>query len=268
VSATTRTTSPAPPLRRLALIALMCLILGGLGGLLAATVTRPAPVRASFVPPREPARDFRLRDQDGRWTTLAQARGKVVVLTFLYSTCHDLCPAQAGEIAGAVGKVGGTGVMVYGVSVDPVGDTPARARGFLKRHGLYGGPVKFLVGTRAQLRPVWHDYGIVPIGATPAEAEAAAEGTERYLVAHPHEKPRPYATPSPRPAPAAAEQGYPDTNDLRYRGHERHSAGPDFEHSAYVMLIDKHGEQRVGIPFEELDADSLARDLRILLAEP
>jgi cytochrome oxidase Cu insertion factor (SCO1/SenC/PrrC family) len=44
-------------------------------------------------------------------------------------------------------------------------------------------------------------------------------------------------------------------------------AGWDYEHSAYVLLIDKRGEQRMGIPFEQLTAASLARDLRILLAE-
>jgi protein SCO1/2 len=249
-------------------MALMCLFLGGVGGLLVATVQRPTPVRARFVPPREAAFDFRLRDQDGRWATLAQARGKVVVLTFLYSTCHDLCPAQAGEIATAVGKVGG-GVMVYGVSVDPVGDTPTRARTFLKLHGLYGGPVRFLVGSRAQLAPVWRAYGIVPVGATPAEAEAAAIGADRFRAEYPGDaaKPRAYATPSPRPAPGAAAEGFPDTGDLQYRGRARHEAGWDFEHSAYVLLIDKHGEQRVGIPFEQLSPSSLAKDIRVLLAE-
>lgn len=41
-----------------------------------------------------------------------------------------------------------------------------------------------------------------------------------------------------------------------------------FEHSAYVMLIDKRGVQRLGIPYERLHSDSLAQDLRVLLDEP
>jgi protein SCO1/2 len=58
----------------------------------------------------------------------------VVVLTFLYSTCRDLCPAQAADIIEAIGRLGppaAAQVIVYGVSVDPVGDTPQRARAFL-----------------------------------------------------------------------------------------------------------------------------------------
>jgi hypothetical protein len=78
---------------------------------------------------------------------------------------------------------------------------------------------------------------------------------------------RAYETPPPRDAPSQAEQDYPDTGDLDYRGRVRHVAGWNFEHSAYVLLIDKHGVQRVGIPFEQLSPGSLARDLRALLAE-
>jgi len=255
------------PTRRLALLALMCLVLGGLGGLLTASLVRAPSVYARFIPPREPARKIALRDQDGHLTTLEQARGKVVILTFLYSTCRDLCPAQAGDIIQAIGRLGphaASQVVVYGVSVDPVGDTPERARAFLKKYGVYGGPVHFLVGSRAQLAPVWSAYGIVPINATPLEAEAAARSYDRLSG---RAAPAPYEAPKAN-ASAAADDPYPDTGDLRYRGRTRHHAGLDFEHSAYVMLIDKHGRQRVGIPFEQLTPHSLASDLRPLVAEP
>ncbi len=245
---------------------LMCLILGAIGGLLTATVYHPATVRASFTPPREPARDFKLRDQDGRTVTLAQGQGRVIVLTFLYSTCRDLCPAQAADIVQAIGKLGplAGGVLVYGVSVDPVGDTPARARAFLKKYGVYGGPVHFLVGSRAALRPVWRTYGIVPVNATPEEARAAAISYDRLQRSG--SESRPYRPPA-RVAPEAAQEPFPDANDLRFRGRARHRAGIDFEHSAYVMLIDKRGIQRVGIPFEQLTPPSLAADLKRLLTE-
>ena len=63
----------------------MCLVLGALGGVLAATATRTEPAAARFVPPREPAFDFSLRNQDGARTSLADARGKVIALTFIYA---------------------------------------------------------------------------------------------------------------------------------------------------------------------------------------
>jgi len=249
----------------------MCLVLGGLGGLAAAELQTEPEARPRFIPPREQARDFRLRDQDGRWRSLESARGDVVVLTFLYSSCRDLCPAQAADIVQAVLKVGVKGVTVYGVSVDPVGDTPTRAREWLGVRKLLDAPVHFLIGSRRELAPVWRAYGIVPINATAEDAAAAAAATDRIRKRAAAEgvdlATRPYAHPERKPPPEASQE-FPDTNRLEYRGRTRHAQGVLFEHSAYVMLIDKRGVQRLGIPFERLDPDRLAQDLQVLLNEP
>jgi protein SCO1 len=260
--------APVSSLRRLALIAAMCLILGAGLGLATASLnseTEPAAVPVRFIPPREQPFDFSLRDQDGRRVSLADARGKVVVLTFLYTACWDLCPAQAAEIAAAVGRVG-DGVVVYGVSVDPVGDTREHVREWIAEHGLTHAPVRYLIGSRRKLAAVWRAYGIVPLANTEAyaqyEAFEAAQGEEE----EDEEEHRPYSPPR-RAAPDAAREPYPDAGDFRYRGRPRHAAGDAFEHSAYVLLIDKHGEQRVGFPFEQLRPDLLEQDIRLLRDE-
>ena len=251
------------PWRRFLLAATLCLIIGVLGGLLAAESRSPAPVGpARFTPPREAAFDFRLRDQHGKLTSLRSARGKVVVLTFLYTSCQDLCPAQAAEIADAMQRVG-DGVVAYGVSVDPVGDDEEHVEQWIDKHHLDGKPFEYLTGTRAQLARVWRAYGIVPIGATREEAAEYAEDAE-YMKSGGRAKP--YREPD-RAAPPAAKQAFPDTNDLKYRGRPRHAAGTQYEHSAYVLLIDPEGEQRVGFPFEQLDPARLAQDIRLLRAD-
>jgi cytochrome oxidase Cu insertion factor (SCO1/SenC/PrrC family) len=260
------------PVRRLVLAALMCLVLGGLGGVLAATTTRAGRAPAHFVPPRVPAYDFSLRNQDGRRTSLADARGKVVAMTFAYASCRDLCPAIGSDVVQAFGLVGSKDVVAYVVSVDPVGDTPKRVRDWIHRRGATGA-AEFLIGTRKELRPVWMHYGIAPLQASPAEAKAAAAGADALLKANleyasPQAHPPRYEAPARAGGPSRAGDAYPDPADLAYRGRARHAAGWDFEHSAYVLLIDKHGTQRLGIPFESLTPGSLARDIRALLAEP
>jgi cytochrome oxidase Cu insertion factor (SCO1/SenC/PrrC family) len=50
------------------------------------------------------------------------------------------------------------------VSADPGADTQARVRGFLTEVSL-AGRVQYLTGTPAQLRAVWHAYGIKPASA-------------------------------------------------------------------------------------------------------
>ena len=261
--------APVSSLRRLVLIAAMCLILGAGFGLAAASLnstTGPSVVPVRFVPPREQAYDFSLRDQDGRRVSLADARGKVIVLTFLYTACWDLCPAQAAEIADAVGRVG-DGVVVYGVSVDPVGDTRAHVREWIEEHGLTQAPVRYLIGSRRELDAVWRAYGIVPLANTEAYAENEAYAASQGGEEDEEEEEEPPYSPPRRPPPNAAYEPYPDPGDLRYRGRPRHVAGDAYEHSAYVLLIDKRGEQRVGFPFEQLDPDLLEQDIRLLRDE-
>jgi protein SCO1 len=117
----------------------------------------------ALSPPDIPPKDFALTDEDGRRISLAAYRGKVVVLTFMYSTCQDTCPVTATTIRGALDDLGHD-VPALAVSVDPAHDTPDSAEAFLVKRGLSGGRMHFLLGTRAQLQPVWRAYGIQPQG--------------------------------------------------------------------------------------------------------
>ncbi|HEU4978597.1 MAG TPA: SCO family protein [Solirubrobacteraceae bacterium] len=116
---------------------------------------------AGSVRPDVPTRDFALRDQDGRLVRLSALRGRPVVVTFLYTVCRDTCPLMADQIRGALDRLGGPPPPVLAVSVDPRNDTPARAARFVARHGLTG-RMDYLLGTSAQLQPVWRQFGIQP----------------------------------------------------------------------------------------------------------
>jgi protein SCO1/2 len=106
------------------------------------------------------APEVRLRDQDGRVFDLARERGHVVVLTFLYSTCQDTCPVIAQQIRGALDQLGHD-VPAVAISVDPAQDTPLHAKAFLLEQHLTA-RMRFLLGDRAQLAPIWRAYGIQP----------------------------------------------------------------------------------------------------------
>ena len=70
--------------------------------------------------------DFRLTDHTGKPRTLADFRGKVVVIFFGYTQCPDACPTTLSELAAALQKLGpdAAGVQVLFVTVDPERDTP------------------------------------------------------------------------------------------------------------------------------------------------
>lgn len=117
-------------------------------------------VAGALRPPGIPPADFALRDQDGERISTADLRGRVTVVTFLYTTCEDACPLVAQQIRGALDLLG-RDVPVLAVSVDPAGDTQRRARSFLLDQRLPD-RMHFLLGSREELRPVWDDFGIQP----------------------------------------------------------------------------------------------------------
>ena len=109
------------------------------------------------------APDFTLVDGlTGRTTTLSAQQGKVVVLSFLYTHCPDVCPLTAEEFRQAQQKLTDDErdrTVFVAVSVDPRQDTPEAVQTFAKDHGLTKGFI-FLIGAAAQLQAVWSAYGI------------------------------------------------------------------------------------------------------------
>jgi protein SCO1/2 len=106
------------------------------------------------------APDFELRNQDGEPVSMRELRGSPVVVTFLYTTCEDTCPIQAQTVRGALDELGHD-VPALAIAVDPPRDTPERARRFLAEQRATG-RIDFLLGSRAELRPVWDDFHIQP----------------------------------------------------------------------------------------------------------
>ena len=70
--------------------------------------------------------DFHLADSDGRQRSLADFRGKVVVLFFGYTHCPVVCPTTLADLAQVMRLLGSDSekVQVIFITVDPEHDTP------------------------------------------------------------------------------------------------------------------------------------------------
>ncbi len=81
----------------------------------------------------EYARELNLPDADGRMRSLADFKGKVLVVFFGYTQCPDVCPTTMVELADVVQKLGADGQRVQGifVSVDPERDTPELLKAYV-----------------------------------------------------------------------------------------------------------------------------------------
>jgi protein SCO1/2 len=93
----------------------------------------------------EYAKDFALTDHNGKPRTLADFKGKAVVMFFGYTQCPDVCPTTMAEMANVMKELGPQAdkVQVLFVTVDPARDTPQilsqYVPAFDKRFlGLYG----------------------------------------------------------------------------------------------------------------------------------
>ena len=107
--------------------------------------------------------DFALHDQDGNLVRLRAQHGRVVVLTFLYTSCVDVCPLLAANLERALRTLPAhdrAQVRVLAVSVDPKGDTPAAVRRFVRVHRL-GPQFRYLTGPHARLARVWQDWNVL-----------------------------------------------------------------------------------------------------------
>ena len=72
------------------------------------------------------AHDFALKDFNGAPRTMADFKGKAVVIFFGYTQCPDVCPTTMHDLAEAMKQLGPQSdkVQVLFVTVDPERDTP------------------------------------------------------------------------------------------------------------------------------------------------
>jgi len=108
-----------------------------------------------------PAPDFELRDQEGRLTSLAQFRGKVVVLAFVDSHCTTICPMMTGSMVEALRLLGPAAaqVQLLGINANPLATNIADVADYTRAHQMEG-RWRFLTGSLPELERVWRGYHV------------------------------------------------------------------------------------------------------------
>ena len=123
----------------------------------------PSALRGSKPPPGIVAPDFTLDDAQGGGVSMRALRGRVAVVTFLDSKCHEACPVIAGVVTSALRRLAPgerKRVVALAVSTSPADDTRASVRAFLRRHHALG-ELHYLIGSERRLRPVWNAFHIL-----------------------------------------------------------------------------------------------------------
>ncbi|CAN5862329.1 SCO family protein [soil metagenome] len=103
------------------------------------------------------AKDFSLTDADGKIRTLADFKGKVVVLFFGYTQCPDVCPTTMTEMAQVKQALGADAdkLQVLFITVDPARDTPPVMKAYM---GAFDPSFVALIPTPEQLTATAKDF--------------------------------------------------------------------------------------------------------------
>ena len=118
------------------------------------SATLPPPLRQGA-----PAPELRLVDHRGQPVSLATFRGRPVVLTFAYASCHASCPLLIERLKALEARRPRAEVAFVVVSLDPERDTPAALAAAAAHWGL-GPRWHLLSGDPTTVRRVVRDYRV------------------------------------------------------------------------------------------------------------
>ena len=107
--------------------------LASAGGLLAACQPDKPQFKAIDITGADYAQGFQLTDFNGQPRSLADYKGKVVVVFFGFTQCPDVCPTTMNEMAQVKKLLGTDGdkLQVVFISIDPERDTPEVLKAYM-----------------------------------------------------------------------------------------------------------------------------------------
>jgi protein SCO1 len=120
-------------------------------------------LKQQLLPKIAPAPEFSLTSQDDGQVTLADFRGKVVAVTFIYTLCTTTCPVLTPMMSFVQDQLGpdfGTRIAFISITVDPERDTPQVLKEYAHAFGANLAGWAFLTGPPDAIRDVTRRYGV------------------------------------------------------------------------------------------------------------
>ena len=119
--------------------------------------------RQQSLPKIVPAPEFTLTSQDGAQVALADLRGKVVAVTFIFTRCTDTCPVLTPMMSFVQDRLGSNfaaKIAFVSITVDPERDTPEVLKEYGEAFGANFAGWFFLTGSPPAIADVVRRYGV------------------------------------------------------------------------------------------------------------
>jgi protein SCO1/2 len=134
------------------------------GAILTGNSRAAEPVSRLAVIDRIP--DFRLTTQDGKTLDRADLNGKVLLVSFIFTTCNGTCPATTHRMAQVQEQLQQTGLLkndrirLLSITLDPVRDTPDALARYARLYDVDTTSWSFLTGPPERVARVIKAWGM------------------------------------------------------------------------------------------------------------
>ena len=229
----------------LSIIVLTGVVLGAVGYLFGtlmssgpATPAKTAQGPGAVYDTPVPVADFTLNDQTGTPFTFSSAKGKVVVMAFLFTHCGDVCPFSAIKLRLALDQLGETAkkVELVVVDTDPERDTVPVLAEYSRELGLYD-RWHMVTGPLADMQKLYQSLKITVIKESDDDVQATVKNATDLGISLPQKD----KADSPL-------FGLTD-NQVLEGGHvaKKFSGGYQIAHSAPFWVVDAQGRVRTSL---------------------
>jgi protein SCO1/2 len=132
----------------------------------AALVAAEPPARAAHLAAIRPVPDFALITEKGQVLRLADLKGQVLLVSFIFTTCNGSCPATTHRMAQVqealkARRLGPDGrVRLLSITLDPARDTPDALSRYMRLYDVDPANWTFLTGPAADVAKVIAAWGM------------------------------------------------------------------------------------------------------------
>jgi protein SCO1/2/putative membrane protein len=139
----------------------------------------PRPAGENLPAGAFPLGDFRLVERSNRVVTQVDLRGRVWVVSFIFTRCPLSCPRISSVMKGLARRLSDSNVVLASISVDPEFDTPAVLSEYARRFGASPDRWLFLTGSKPGIHELVQSR--FKLGLQEASAADKAAGSEAIM---------------------------------------------------------------------------------------
>ena len=118
--------------------------------------------------------DFQLTNQNADPMTLAQYKGKKLLVNFIYTSCSTVCPVQTALLNNFYQQLSSTeqkNLQLLSISIDPETDQPAQLTQFMNKMHIETNNWDFLTGDKMLIKRVANRFNTIAIRQSDGEID-------------------------------------------------------------------------------------------------